>query len=32
MKTLLRIFAPLAVLGALASCLMYEIDTQMTPE
>ena len=32
MKTLTRIFAPLAVLGALASCQMYEIDTQMTPE
>lgn len=32
MKTLIRIFAPLAVLGALASCQMYEIDTQMTPE
>lgn len=32
MKTLIRIFAPLAVLGALASCQMYKIDTQMTPE
>ena len=32
MKTLTRIFAPLAVLGALASCQMYKIDTQMTPE
>jgi len=32
MKTLTRIFAGLAVLGALASCQMYEIDTQMTPE
>ena len=32
MKTFLRIFAPLAVLGALASCQMYKIDTQMTPE
>ena len=32
MKTFIRIFAPLAVLGALASCQMYEIDTQMTPE
>lgn len=32
MKTLTRIFAPLAVLGTLASCQMYEIDTQMTPE
>ena len=32
MKTFLRIFAPLAVLGALASCQMYQIDTQMTPE
>ena len=32
MKTLLRIFAPLAVLGAMASCQMYKIDTQMTPD
>ncbi len=32
MKTLTRIFAPLAVLVALASCQMYKIDTQMTPE
>ena len=32
MKTLTRIFAGLAVLGAMASCQMYEIDTQMTPE
>ena len=32
MKTLTRIFAGLAALGAMASCQMYEIDTQMTPE
>ena len=32
MKTLTRIFAGLAVLGAMASCQMYEIDTQMTPD
>ena len=32
MKTLTRIFAGLAVLGGLASCQLYEIDTQMTPE
>lgn len=32
MKTITRIFAPLAVLGALVSCQMYEVDTQMTPE
>ena len=32
MKSLTRIFASLAVLGAVASCQMYEIDTQMTPE
>lgn len=32
MKTLTRIFAGLAVLGAMASCQMYKIDTQMTPE
>ncbi len=32
MKTLTRIFALLAVVGAMASCQMYKIDTQMTPE
>lgn len=32
MKTLIKIFAGLAVLGAAASCQMYEIDTQMTPD
>ena len=32
MKTLTRIFAGLALLGAAASCQLYEIDTQMTPE
>lgn len=32
MKTLTRIFAGLAVVGAMASCQMYKIDTQMTPE
>ena len=32
MKTLTRIFAGLAALVAMASCQMYEIDTQMTPE
>ena len=31
MKTLTKIFAGLAMLGAVA-CQMYEIDTQMTPE
>lgn len=31
MKTLTKIFAGLAMLGAV-SCQMYEIDTQMTPE
>ena len=32
MKTITKIFSGLAVLGALASCQMYEIDTQMTPD
>ncbi len=32
MKNLTRIFAGLALLGAAASCQLYEIDTQMTPE
>lgn len=32
MKTLTRIFAGLALLGAAASCQLYQIDTQMTPE
>lgn len=32
MKTLTKIFAGLAVLGTVAACQMYEIDTQMTPE
>jgi len=32
MKTLIRTLACLGVLGLLASCQMYEIDTQMTPE
>lgn len=32
MKTIFRFFACLGVLGILASCQMYEIDTQMTPE
>lgn len=31
MKTITKIFAGLAMLGAVA-CQMYEIDTQMTPE
>ena len=31
MKTIIRIFASLSVLLALASCQMYEIDTQVTP-
>ena len=31
MKTIIRIFASLSVLVALASCQMYEIDTQVTP-
>ena len=32
MKTFIRTLACLGVLGLLASCQMYEIDTQMTPE
>jgi len=32
MKTLTKIFAGLAVLGTVAACQMYQIDTQMTPE
>ena len=32
MKTLIRTIACLGVLGLMASCQMYEIDTQMTPE
>ena len=32
MKTILRTIACLGVLGLAASCQMYEIDTQMTPE
>ena len=32
MKTLTRTIACLGVLGLMASCQMYEIDTQMTPE
>lgn len=32
MKTLIRIFVCLGVLGAAASCQLYKIDTQMTPE
>ena len=31
MKTIIRIFASLSVLVALASCQMYEVDTQVTP-
>ena len=31
MKTIFRIFASLSLLAALASCQMYEIDTQVTP-
>ena len=32
MKTIIRTIACLGVLGMMASCQMYEIDTQMTPE
>ena len=32
MKTILRIFASISVLLALAACQQFEIDTQMTPE
>jgi len=32
MKTLTRIFAGLALMGAAVSCQLYQIDTQMTPE
>lgn len=32
MKTIIRTIACLGVFGLLASCQMYEIDTQMTPE
>jgi len=32
MKTIIRTLACLGVLGLMASCQMYEIDTQMTPE
>ena len=32
MKTIIRTIACLGVLGLLASCQMYEVDTQMTPE
>lgn len=32
MKTIIRTFACLGVFGLMASCQMYEIDTQMTPE
>ena len=32
MKTIIRTIACLGVLGLMASCQMYEIDTQMTPE
>lgn len=32
MKTIVRTLACLGVLGLMASCQMYEIDTQMTPE
>ena len=32
MKTIIRTIACLGVLGLAASCQMYEIDTQMTPE
>ena len=32
MKTIVRTLACLGVLGLMASCQLYEIDTQMTPE